>query len=429
VKRYHGALCLVALLSVFCAAAQASSVALIKERVHSGPQVQTLLGSKAIVLTFGEDRLVIYDPPLSLPDSLTVAQNVSSSELFIVRDFRPMAERTGYETIYSHKGFKLAVVKNPKEFEAIEDVSLHPVSESLVVTRMPEFYKAAPNPAVSHVLSMLKTSTYKYHMVRLAQNLSTRYSCANGQLTARNVIRNIFTKYGLATGLVEFTNVCWSNCQKTTGFNVIGVKKGLVHPEEVYLVGAHYDSISQIPCRSARGANDNASGVAGILELARVFSRFNTEATIVFAAFSGEEEGLLGSKEYVKNLIDSGSDANLKAFVVLDMISYYKNNRGIVIEGSDKTPEQLAVLDRLALYGSTYTTLQSEISTLYARSDHKPFLDGGMAGALLIESDWSSYGYYHTTKDVVAHQNMPFGLEVLKVAAALLAQEAGVIVE
>ncbi len=50
-----------------------------------------------------------------------------------------------------------------------------------------------------------------------------------------------------------------------------------------------------------------------------------------------------------------------------------------------------------------------------------------MAGALLIESDWSAYGNYHTTKDWVGYQNIPFGLEVVKLAAAMLAQEAGVI--
>jgi hypothetical protein len=426
-RRYQSILCLVFLLSALCATAQASSVALVKEGARSDRQAQATLDSRAIVLTFGDDRVVIYDPPLSLPGSRTIAQDVASSELFIVRDYRPMSDRTGYETIYSHSGFKLAIVKNPKELATIEDVSLQPVTESLVVTRKPDLGKAVPDPTVSKVLSMLKPSMYKHYMSRLAQNLSTRYSCANGQLTARNVCRNLFTRFGFATSLEEFTNSCWYSCQKRAGFNVIGVKKGLVRPEEYYLVGAHYDSSSGNPCQNARGANDNASGAAGVLELARVFSQLNTEASIVFAAFSGEEQGLLGSKKYVQNLIDSGSDANLKAFVVLDMISYYKNNRGIVIEGSAKTPEQLAVLDRLALYGATYTDLQLEISTIYARSDHKPFLDQEMAGALLIEADWSQYSYYHTTKDLLAYQNIPFGLEVVKVAAAMLAQEAKVI--
>jgi len=426
-RRYLSALYLVFLLSALCATAHASSVALVKEGVRSDRQAQAMLDSRAIVLTFGNDRVVIYDPPLSLPGSRVIARDVSSSELFIVRDYRPMSDRTGYETIYSHSGFKLAIVKNPKKLATIDDVSLQPVTESLVVTRKPEFGKAVPNPTVSKVLSMLKPSMYKQYMIRLAQNLPTRYSCANGQLTARNVCRNLFTRFGLATSLVEFTNGCWYSCQKSTGFDVIGVKKGLVRPEEYYLVGAHYDSISGNPCQNARGANDNASGVAGVIELARVFSQLNTEASIIFAAFSGEEQGLLGSTRYVQNLIDSGSDVNLKAFVVLDMISYYKNNRGIVIEGSAKTPEQSDALDRLALYGATYTSLQLEISTIYARSDHKPFLDKGMAGALLIEADWSRYNYYHTTKDVVAYQNIPFGLEVVKVAAAMLAQEATVI--
>jgi hypothetical protein len=85
------------------------------------------------------------------------------------------------------------------------------------------------------------------------------------------------------------------------------------------------------------------------------------------------------------------------------------------------------VLKRLASYGSTYTGLKIETTTNYGDSDHEPFLNNGMAGALLIETDWSNYRYYHTTKDQMTFQNIPYGLEILKVAAALLASEAKVV--
>jgi len=421
--------CVIVLFFATCAITRASSVGLVKEGGLAEVQTEPLSDDTAIVLTFGDERVVIYDPPLSFPDSRLLARDVSLSELFVVRDRRPVAERTGYETIYSHSGFKLAIVKNPQQFADVERVRLRPVTGNRVVTRAPKHVKVGSiNPAVETVLGMLNSTQYKQYMSTLVQNqtLKTRNSCSSGQLTARDTISSYFKSLGLTTNLMKFANDCAYACQNQTGFDVIGIKEGLVRPQEYYLVGAHYDSTSGRPCKNAPGANDNASGMAGVLELARVFSQLNTEASIIFVGFSGEEEGLLGSRKYSKTLVNSGMSANIKAFVMLDMISYYKDTRGILIEGSNKTSQQSEVLDRLVSYGATYTNLSLETTTDYGDSDHEPFLNKGMAGALLIESDWSDYNYYHTTQDLMRYQKIGYGLEVVKLAAAMLAEEAGV---
>jgi hypothetical protein len=425
-KRRPRIFCFIWLLSALCTTAHAASVALVKEGVRSDLSAESVLDdSSAIILTFGDERVVISDPPLSLPGSQLLAEEVSPSELFIVRDRRPMAQRTGYDTIFSHSGFKLALVEDPEHLAAVEHVRLRPVAGSMVVIRKAKTVTVAPDLTVQKVLNKLSPALYQQYLTTLA-SVPTRYVCTNGQLTARDTISNLFKSSGLATSLVTFTNKCKSTCRSSTGYNVVGVKKGLVRPQEYYLVGAHYDSMSGNPCQTAPGANDNASGIAGVMELARVFSKLKTEASIIFVAFSGEEVGLLGSERYVQTLISSGLKANIKAFVVLDMISYYEKNRSVVIEGSNGTSRQSAVLKRLAGYGATYTGLKFEITTDYGDSDHEPFLDEGMAGALLIEADWDKYKYYHTTKDLVGYQNIPYGLEVLRVAAAMLAQEAKV---
>jgi hypothetical protein len=418
--------CLIWLLPAFCANGHAASVALVKEDVPSELSAQAFSERGTTVLTFGNEYVVISEPLLPLPGSQLLAEEVSPSELFIIRDRRPMSQRTGYDTIFSHSGFKLAIVKDPDSLATVEHVSLRPVTGSLIVIKEVKRAKAkaVPDPAVQKVLNKLSSSQYKQYMTTLAQSLPTRYSCSSGQLTARDTISNLFKKLGLVTSIEMFTNSCRSACKSSTGYNVIGVKRGLVRPEEYYLIAAHYDSMSGHPCQNAPGANDNASGMAGVMELARVFSQFNTEASLIFVAFGGEELGMLGSEKYVQTLVSSGLKSSLEAFVILDMISYYNKHRGVIIEGSSATTQQAAVLKRLAGYGSTYTGLTIETTTDYGDSDHEPFLDNGMAGALLIETDWSNYKYYHTTKDQMTYQNIPYGLEILKVAAALLAQEA-----
>ena len=77
--------------------------------------------------------------------------------------------------------------------------------------------------------------------------------------------------------------------------NVVATLRGTTHPEIVYVVGAHYDSHQNGP-----GADDDATGTAMVLELARVLKAQPLPATVVFALFTGEEAGLLGSREFAK---------------------------------------------------------------------------------------------------------------------------------
>src|SRR5204863_6452979 len=108
--------------------------------------------------------------------------------------------------------------------------------------------------------------------------------------------------------------------------------------KEAIVIGAHYDHLGRggegsLAPREGdihHGADDNASGVAGVLELARIFAanRKNLKRTLVFIAFSGEEEGLLGSNYYVNHPVIPL--ANVAAMVNMDMIGRLKDNKLIV---------------------------------------------------------------------------------------------------
>ena len=125
-------------------------------------------------------------------------------------------------------------------------------------------------------------------------------------------------------------------------YNVIGVLEGSdpVLKNENIVIGAHYDhlgrggsgSLAARPGEIHHGADDNASGTAGLLELARVFSaqRPRVKRTVIFIAFGGEEEGLLGSSYYVDHPLVPL--ANTVAMINMDMIGRMQN-RKLVIGG------------------------------------------------------------------------------------------------
>src|SRR5947209_8805163 len=128
-------------------------------------------------------------------------------------------------------------------------------------------------------------------------------------------------------------------------YNVVGILEGSdpVLKKEAIVIGAHYDHLGRggegsLAPREGdihHGADDNASGVAGLLELARIFSadkrsaeRMKIKRTIVFIAFSGEEEGLLGSNFYVNHAIWP-LDKTV-AMINMDMIGRMKDNKLII---------------------------------------------------------------------------------------------------
>jgi len=128
--------------------------------------------------------------------------------------------------------------------------------------------------------------------------------------------------------------------REVPAYNVVGIHDGSdpTLKNEVIIIGAHYDhlgrggegSLAPKEGEIHHGADDNASGVAGVLELARIFSEQQSrpQRTIVFIAFSGEEEGLLGSNYYVNHPIVPL--ANTVAMFNMDMIGRMRNNKLIV---------------------------------------------------------------------------------------------------
>jgi aminopeptidase YwaD len=142
--------------------------------------------------------------------------------------------------------------------------------------------------------------------------------------------------------------------RESPSFNVIGVLPGS-DPKlknEAIVIGAHYDHLGRggegsgsLAPRAGEihhGADDNASGVAGLIELARMFSSQKLRRTIVFIAFSGEEEGLIGSNYYVNHPIVPL--ANTVAMINMDMIGRLKE-KALIIGGVGTAQEWRSLID------------------------------------------------------------------------------------
>jgi hypothetical protein len=148
--------------------------------------------------------------------------------------------------------------------------------------------------------------------------------------------RNVFRPQALATA-ADYIQASWEGqgyevtrqvyeVQGLACANLEVSRSGRYKPDEVLLIGAHYDSV-----RGSPGANDNASGVAALLELSRLFAAINPIMTVRFVAFVNEEPPFFyssqqGSMVYAKSARRRGD--NIRLMIALETIGYYREEPG-----------------------------------------------------------------------------------------------------
>ena len=129
-----------------------------------------------------------------------------------------------------------------------------------------------------------------YEYARSLFNFDSKHVTRPGNAKAIAYLDSVYRSFGYTPTLQWFEP---RNAPRTA--NVVAVLKGTVSPDVVYVVGSHFDSRAEGP-----GADDNTSGTTMLLETARVLAKHPLPATVIFASFTGEEAGLLGSREFVR---------------------------------------------------------------------------------------------------------------------------------
>lgn len=205
----------------------------------------------------------------------------------------------------------------------------------------------------------------------------------------------------------------------TNAYNVVAELPGDGTTDDIYIIGAHYDSISENTGNSAPGAEDNASGTAAVLELAHIFAARPPSARVIFTCYSGEEQGLHGSRYQINQLIAEDKRDDIKAVLIMDMIGYSDDNDLDTLLETNTAWQGLT--ETFAQAASTYTNLRIVISFNPFGSDHIPFLQNNVPAVLVIENDYSIYPGYHRTSDQPENIVLAQGYETLKMNVATLA--------
>ncbi|HZN08666.1 MAG TPA: M20/M25/M40 family metallo-hydrolase [Pyrinomonadaceae bacterium] len=307
------------------------------------------LGQQNAFLIGGTQRLTVREE--WMPLSFSTNASVSGSIVFVGFGIKaPELNHDDYQGVPVSGNIALALAGTPDsdnphgKFFRYVDVHLKAIAARdagakalLLITNEPDFKKALLARLEVDLLGgdvRLPVATVSQQaLAKLAPELTLSELQQLASAKQQSTLKPVAGPFTLTTELVR---------KEVPAYNVVGVLEGSdrLLKNETIVIGAHYDHLGRggsgsLAPRSGEihhGADDNASGTAGVLELARVLTeqRPRPKRTIVFIAFGGEEEGLLGSNYYVNHPATPLN--SVVAMINMDMIGRMKD-RKLVIGG------------------------------------------------------------------------------------------------
>lgn len=307
-----------------------------------------------------------------------------------------------YPLVFEENGIRILEVKPGDLYQPGEYVGLSPLptdnikityGEPKTLKQMLPTYTAD----LDSLIALINTDSLQVYVEAL-QAFPPRLTGSQSDYDSRDWIYNKLIKFGYDSVMLDTFTYSSSQVQ-----NIIAVKPGSLYPDHYIVIGAHKDAVSVSP-----GADDNGSGTAGVLEIARILKDIDTKMTFIFILFDGEEQGLNGAWHYANAAAAAGD--SIVAMLNMDMIGYMGNDNDVTLyHSSDVTWANLWIdlADSL-----TAVSLTGHLSGTSAASDHYPFQQNGYDVVFAIEYNFSSV--YHTSQDSTSYMDFSYMARIVK---------------
>lgn len=314
---------------------------------------------------------------------------------------------------YVQKPHLPATSNEPNPNNIFKKIALdHTTSYDLVNDNESSYIEPIPIP---EIIDQVSFTSYQTYLTHLCNTIGSRVFLSDGNLEAAEFIADQFEQAGLEVMFHEFG---------TGGVNVVGtLPSGSILYNQCIVVGAHFDTIPA----SSDGADDNGSGVAAVLEIARVLSQYQYNYTFYFVAFNAEETGLHGSHAFAQYLNDH--NIPVACVYIFDMIlwdnpeapanaKYEIIHNGGASEGIAVHATNIGIsygLPVVATYGPGMWM-----------SDHSSFWDYNYPAIWFFESGGLTNPWIHSAADTLSRPeySIELGVTATKNAAAALADFA-----
>ena len=336
-----------------------------------------------------------------------IANNVTKDELAV--DNRMDKKNVDlFELLYEVDQFRLFRI-DPEEVSRMDpppQISRILVEDLKITYKEPVSFQVAARKDLMDLetlISMVNKDSLQSYTERL-QAFQHREATSDSNIASGYWLYSKFEEFGYDSVIFDTFTASIFNLADTC-FNVVAFKVGSILPDHHVIVGAHRDAVPLSP-----GADDNGSGSAAVLEIARVLKDIDTYCTFVFALFDAEENGLIGSYAYAN---EAAADGDSIIFMLnMDMIADKENrNKAYVFHGSDDSYANLwaNLADSLVAISTTFQGAS-------ANSDHYPFLQNGYPAIFSHEYEFSSV--YHSPQDSTTYMSFTYMWSMVKASLA-----------
>lgn len=263
------------------------------------------------------------------------------------------------------------------------------------------------NPTIREMLNQVNMDSLEATVQHL-QDYQSRIWNSDSAYAASDWIADRMRVLGLEVEQQDFYASTWTGSGNAAP-NVIGIQRGTLYPDTYVVCGSHFDSFSYQAMYgggTAPGADDNATGVASVLESARIMTQYEFEYSIIYCAYGCEEMGLYGSEAYAARCEEQG----------MDIIGYFNNDMNGYLYG-DQIHIDCIYPNAVEPIGTYYMNIGNvyypelpirHVNFNEGDSDHTSFNNHGYMGIYPFE-DYQNYSpYIHTPNDVIGTSVMSF---------------------
>jgi Tol biopolymer transport system component len=314
-----------------------------------------------------------------------------------------VAERDG-DTVTLERGVYLMDLTHKVTRDEVRSrVTSELASEEALRSKAVKLYAAIAESVKPIVSGISVSRIYDYEKALFA--FDSKHISKPGNKQAAEYLFNTYQSFGYTP---EYQ---WFERQNALGgrtANVVATLKGTTNPKLIYVVSSHFDSVAIGP-----GADDDSSGTAALLETARVLAAHPQPATIVFASFTGEEAGLLGSREFVRRAV--ADKLRIVGALNNDMVGWANDAR----LDSTIRYSNAGIRDVQHAAALQFTDLITYDALYYKGTDAASYYDafgdivGGIGSYPVLSSP-----HYHQSHDVLENMNHQLIAEVAKTTAA-----------
>ena len=257
------------------------------------------------------------------------------------------------------------------------------------------------DPRIREMLNQVNMDSLEATVQHL-QDYGSRIWDSDNAFAASDWIASRMEALGLEVEQQPFNANTWMGSGAAAP-NVIGIQRGTLYPDTYVVCGSHFDSFSyeaMMGGGTAPGADDNATGVASVLESARIMTQYEFEYSIIYCAYGCEEMGLYGSEAYASRCQEQG----------MDIIGYFNNDMNGYLNPGDQIHIDCIYPNSVEPIGTYYMNVGSvyypelpirHVNFTQGDSDHTSFNNHGYMGIYPFEDYQNHSPYIHTPNDVI----------------------------